>query len=1587
MKKAFLMAVILCIFTSVIFGNVLTKEINFNKDDLIFQKSGKYDIVKIKGGNFKRIPGEPLIPYKTIFLSVPEGFHPESIKIINTTSTTLPGTFSLFPSQKPVPLMSGQKGDTPDFIEMEESVNRSSRSYPETIAESTNPGYLAGHCIYGIKVFPISYTPSTGKVIFNHSIQIQITYTLNGKRPIQFNRRNFKSERQFQSMIKALVINPEEVEFNSKGLIKDFSNSKSDVPENITPSLSPGDVDYVIITDPTYETDFQPLADWKTKKGVPTQIITTDWLYANYTGVDNPEKIRNFIIDAYSNWGTQWILLGGDTDIIPERPAYAMTSGAGYYIDEDDIPCDLYFSDLDGDWNADGDSIYGELDDNIDLYPDVYVGRAPVDSVSEVQAFVNKVLNYEKGPELDYQLRTSFVGAYLDAIPTDGGIAKDTIDTESFPARFDPINKFYENNSTLTYSNVMNALNEGQNLFNHNDHCNEYIIGLGPDDLTRADMDSLTNTNRYTVFYSIGCWPAALDRDAIAEHFVVNPDGGGFFVGNSRYGWYSPGSPGNGPSDLYDNEFWKSVFHKDIYHIGATLADSKITYIPDAQWENTERWIQYCLNLLGDPEMPIHTDTIETLVVTHPSQVTIGSVPVNVHVERNGTALENALVCIQGDNTYHYGYTDASGNITLTSTEIGPGTLNITVTGYNSLPYESTITVIATGPFVNVFNSTIDDDSTPPSSGNNDGFANPEETIELVVILKNFGVDTATGITTSLSTADTYCNITYNSTSCSDLSPGATSVCSSNFVVEILSTCPENHTITFDLAIVSNEDNWSDKILKTVVFPVLEYQTHAVDDDSTAPSVGNDDGVISPNETIEMPITLINNGHGTANVVSATMSTGDSYITILNDSSNFGNIPGQDTALSQTAYLFSVSNTTPDSHPITFDLLMIDSEGNTWTDSFTVYCEYVPDISVNPTLFNKTLNEGESETDTLTIFNTGYIPLDFTILDSQGEITGFLLTKKPEKISIECYPGTNNRTHVKVIAIGDLVGSFSTSAEDNQALGLTFDGENFWVSGAGNETNPNYIYKYDRDGNFISSFQQTTTSTWGWRDLAWDGTYLYASDGTQVDVIDPVTESVVRTFSPSTGLSVHRGMCYDGQYLWSADWSSTIYQFDLNGNVIKSFPNTRSIYGLGWDNESVDGPFLWATAQDGPNSDTIYKIDPNTGDTVESYMGFGNGCAGCTFVNWNGKGTVWDVDQTGGVVNGMETSTLDANWLTETPDSGTIPIASSTELEILFDAANLIGGNYTANIIIASNDPDENPTIIPVTLTVIGFPNMEYHSNVVDDDNIGSSSGNGDGIISPDETIEMPITIRNKGSEVATGVTATISTTDPFVNLTNDTSSFGDIPKFSNAVSQSEYIFTVSNTTPDSHPIIFDILISDSIGNTWTDSFTVYCEYVSDIAVNPISFSKSLTEGATTTDILTINNTGLADLQYSIFEENLGFTYQPPSINDLLKYPTFPGTPKEALIYYHEDNVKFFSYDEKMKDQVLNSGGPDTFGYRWKDSDDPGEPTYSWVDITGTGTEITGLGDDNNVGPLILGLIFHSTVIPSTHSDFQQMVL
>jgi len=244
------------------------------------------------------------------------------------------------------------------------------------------------------------------------------------------------------------------------------------------------------------------------EEGSPGKDGHVDWINATYSGADTQARIRSFVTDACAEWGTAWVLLGGDTALVPARRAYAMTCEAGGHPDEDAIACDLYYADLDGTWNADGDAIYGETTDDVDLYPDVFVvGHRSRTRRTRRHSSPNCSSTSGRPSPGGFSTCSSRRDPLSDPY-TDSGIALDLIDRESIPARYDPITKLYESLGNESVASVVNSVNAGKSHFLHSGHAWYDVMGCGTGYLYLTEVDALANAHEQPILYSIGCWPA-----------------------------------------------------------------------------------------------------------------------------------------------------------------------------------------------------------------------------------------------------------------------------------------------------------------------------------------------------------------------------------------------------------------------------------------------------------------------------------------------------------------------------------------------------------------------------------------------------------------------------------------------------------------------------------------------------------------------------------------------------------------------------------------------------------------------------------------------------------------------------------------------------------------------------------------------------------------------------------------------------------------------------------------------------------------------------------------------------------------------
>jgi hypothetical protein len=575
--------------------------LEFNFPSPVVTEGLSYDSVAMLGLSQYGAPGEPILPFKLVKALISQGKDVQSVGVTTSNRKVLEGSFNVEYSKTPVPISSNiTVVDKPNQV-----IYNSANPYPGMLFSQMSEQCLRGYKILLLRLHPVQYIPKTNELFYFETMTVTIRLKETGKISSLFRKLL-----QDRALALGVVDNPDGAETYTKAVTVMRQLSLVDPLHSY---------DYVVITNNALKSSFQPLVDWKIQKGLNATIVLVedimndpayhcDGLFGDGLGSpkfnDTQAHIRNFIKDAYQNWGTQYVLLGGDDEIIPSRGVYVY---ADSYTDYN-IPCDMYYGALDGSWDNDNDAIFGEAveywsgpengtaGEEADFFAEVYVGRATVDTVEEATIFVSKTLAYEQAPNASYLKKALMIGQKLDSI-TEGGNGKDLV-TEII--RQHTTTRLYDRDGTFSRTAVIGIMNSGVHIVNHDGHAN-YVYVMG---LSSSDVDSLVNTE-YFLAYSLGCYSAAFDEatsgvsEAIAEHFITSNGGAFAYIGNSRYGWYFPGST-DGPGELYDRSFF-SVLTSGTRNLGKALQLSK----EQAPW--IDRWTYFDLNLLGDPETEIVT--------------------------------------------------------------------------------------------------------------------------------------------------------------------------------------------------------------------------------------------------------------------------------------------------------------------------------------------------------------------------------------------------------------------------------------------------------------------------------------------------------------------------------------------------------------------------------------------------------------------------------------------------------------------------------------------------------------------------------------------------------------------------------------------------------------------------------------------------------------------------------------------------------------------------------------------------------------------------------------------------------------------
>ena len=407
-----------------------------------------------------------------------------------------------------------------------------------------------------------------------------------------------------------------------------------------TPITFGDDYDFLIITPSQFTSQLQPLVDYKNNDDVPTMMVTLDDI--PNTGVDEQESIKYYIKDAIETYGVTYLLLVGagveESEIFPVRNAYIPSGNYEKYY-----PSDLYYADIyDGEgsfssWDSDGDGKYAEVSgfsndiEDMDMYPDVYLGKLPANNAAEVSAVVDKIIYYEEHNKMLNKILQ--IGG--DTFPGDPeNINEGEFANGKVLERLSGYNsvKLWASESggadALTKQNIANGYKSGVDFVDFSGHGSyaSWATHAPADDATWLppksiispytgwlyidyDMYNVNNNFKFpvTVFNACSCNKYSESETCIAWKNIVEAGGGIASFGASGIGYGSYGTHevervwGWMEVHIFDN-----VYNKKI--LGVAWADSLNDYINsfiDDDWDDSDYKTITEMSMFGDPTLAI----------------------------------------------------------------------------------------------------------------------------------------------------------------------------------------------------------------------------------------------------------------------------------------------------------------------------------------------------------------------------------------------------------------------------------------------------------------------------------------------------------------------------------------------------------------------------------------------------------------------------------------------------------------------------------------------------------------------------------------------------------------------------------------------------------------------------------------------------------------------------------------------------------------------------------------------------------------------------------------------------------------------
>ena len=580
----------------------------------------------------------------------------------------------------------------------------------------------------------------------------------------------------------------------------------------------------LVIKHSMFDATIQPWVDWKRQLGFTVDVV--DVTQAGSTAAN----IKTYIQNQYDlNNGLMFVQLVGDA---PQIPTLTYSGGGS-------------------------DPSYALLAGN-DNYYDIFVGRFSAQTVAELETQVARSIYYER----DIAPGATWLEKAIGIASAEGGSGQgdmgesdithmNNIRTDLLNYGYTTVDQIYDPGATA--AQVSNSVNQGRGFINYCGHgADTYWVTTN---FNNNNANALTNDYMLPLIVSVACVNGNfVSQTCFAEAWMrsVNettnaPAGAIAFWGSTINQSWAP--PMRGQDEVTD-----LLVGNLKYRVGGLLFNGahKIIEVYGSQGlADARTW-----TIFGDASLMVRTKNPQVITATFNPVLFLGMSSFAVQTIPGGriTLTNNGII-------YGKGIADATGNCVINLDIIPdlPMDMTLTISAFDYQTYIQTIQVLpSSGPYLVVEETTFSDV--------NDNIFTTGETVFLDMNLSNIGSETATSVSVTLSTNDSYVTLLNPTLTIGDINSGNVSS-TGTFQIQLSNSIPDEHTVNLHIFIATSDGETFENNCSFIAYaPAITWGPLQIND-----SLGNNNGRIDAGENVTITFNVTNSGHCDAADISTTL--------------------------------------------------------------------------------------------------------------------------------------------------------------------------------------------------------------------------------------------------------------------------------------------------------------------------------------------------------------------------------------------------------------------------------------------------------------------------------------------------------------------------------------------------------------------------------------------------------------------------------------------------------------------------------------------------------------------------------------------